>query len=112
MKISAERVGQTLVVRCQGELDLHTAIQFRTEVERELERYSAVTNLVLNLDGVSFVDSSGLGVILGRYKHVRQRGGKMVLTRLQPQVHRLFELAGLLKIMPVRTTEAEALHLA
>lgn len=112
MKIEVERRGETLIVRCQGELDLHTAIQFREEVEAYLQRYKTICNLILNLDGVSFVDSSGLGVILGRYKEIRQRGGQMILVHLQPQVHRVFELSGLFKIMTLRRSEEEALALA
>lgn len=111
MKLETERRGETLIVRCQGELDMHTAIQFREGVQGQL-RQKAISNLILNLDEVSFVDSSGLGVILGRYKEIRQRGGQMILVRLQPQVHRVFELSGLFKIMPVRRSEEEALALA
>jgi stage II sporulation protein AA (anti-sigma F factor antagonist) len=99
----------TLVVRLHGELDLVVADEFRTGVDRELERRS-VRNLVLNLEGVSFIDSSGLGAIIGRYKRISRQGGKVIITRAKPQVKRILELSGLMKIIGMSASEAEALR--
>ncbi|MBI2914928.1 MAG: anti-sigma F factor antagonist [Firmicutes bacterium] len=109
MDVELERVGDNLVARLRGELDLAAAPEFRGQVSRELENPS-VRNLVLVLGSVSFVDSSGLGAILGRYKQVSQRGGRVVLVGMQPQVRKVFELAGLFKIVEETCSEDEALR--
>ncbi|VBB07989.1 spore ii aa: anti-sigma f factor antagonist [Lucifera butyrica] len=98
-----------LIVNIAGELDMHVADEFRKVVDDALEK-TGVTNMLLNLEGVSFIDSSGLGVILGRYKKLNLLGGKMGAVQLQPQVERIFELSGLLKIMKLYATESDALE--
>ncbi|GAW91349.1 anti-sigma F factor antagonist [Calderihabitans maritimus] len=97
LKLSRER--DVLIVDLQGELDLLVADNFRSEIDRCLEEWP-VRNLLLDLKEVTFIDSSGLGVILGRYKKVTERGGKVLLTGARPQIKKILELSGLLKIMP------------
>jgi stage II sporulation protein AA (anti-sigma F factor antagonist) len=111
LKITTEIKQRTLIVRVEGELDMHVATMFRTTVEEALEK-SGVKNLILNLADVTFIDSSGLGVILGRYKRISQQGGKMSAVQLQPQVEKIFELSGLLRIMKLYPTELQALQSA
>lgn len=96
-------------MRLEGELDLHGAEVFREKVDVALEA-SGVKHILLNLEHVTFIDSSGLGVILGRYKRVSTLGGQMALANVQPQVTRILELSGLFRIMSRYSTEAEALN--
>jgi len=98
-----------LIVRIEGELDMHSAYEFRQTVDDALDKNGA-KNILLNLDGVNFIDSSGLGVILGRYKKISVLGGTMLAAHIQPQVAKIFELSGLLKIMKVFDNETEALE--
>lgn len=111
MTAETRKMGRCLVVRLAGELDLHTAAEFREAVERRLDADESLTNLVLNLNRVDFVDSSGLGAILGRYKRISQRGGQVYLVRVGPRVRRIFELSGLFKILAEAGTEEEAMRL-
>jgi len=96
-----------LFARPRGELDMNTADEFRNSLEDSLKK-NLVNHLVFNLDRVSFVDSSGLGVILGRYKRLNQQGGRVSLVGIQPQVRRILVLSGLLTIMQEYKTEEEA----
>lgn len=98
----------TMLVRPRGELDLGVADMFREALEQGLERY-AVRHMVLNLSGITFIDSSGLGVILGRYKRLAGSGGRISLVGARPQVRRILELSGLLRIMSEYPTEEEAI---
>lgn len=111
MKLNTEHKQRTLIVRVEGELDLHVADLFRRRVDEALEQ-AGVSNLLLNLAKVTFIDSSGLGVILGRYKRISQLGGSMSAVQLQPQVARIFELSGLLRIIKLYPTEQQALQSA
>lgn len=100
---------KTTVVRVAGELDLVSADEFRKEVDAAMEQ-NCSDNVILNLNEVSFIDSSGLGVILGRYKKVTMRGGKMGIVGAQIQVKRILELSGVLNITDSFATENEALQ--
>ena len=98
-----------LIVRVEGELDMHVANKFREIVDKALET-SGVKHILFNFEAVDFIDSSGLGVILGRYKKINAAGGKVLVAHIQPQVIQIFELSGLLKIIKFYNTEAEALE--
>lgn len=106
MRIEWEARGGNLVVRLKGELDLLTADEFRRTVEEALDRTGA-RNLYLNLEGVTFIDSSGLGVILGRFKRISQMKGRMGIIGPTPAVRPILELSGIFRIMPVLESEAE-----
>ncbi|ASS75049.1 anti-sigma F factor antagonist [Tumebacillus algifaecis] len=108
LQISTDVCGDTLIVRLSGELDHHTAEMVRSQVEAELDR-GLTAHLVMNLENLSFMDSSGLGVILGRYKRVTQSGGRMALCAVNDQLKKLFELSGMLKILRIYPNESQAL---
>ncbi|WP_418792410.1 STAS domain-containing protein [Phosphitispora sp. TUW77] len=100
---------KTLILRVCGELDMLVADDFRRKVEILMENYCS-NNLVLNLSGVNFIDSSGLGAILGRYKNITLCGGKVAIVGAPPQVKRILELSGILRITSEFDTENEALE--
>jgi stage II sporulation protein AA (anti-sigma F factor antagonist) len=108
LNVQTKRVGANLVVRLSGELDLHTAEHFRQIVDGELAS-GKVRNLVLVLKDVPFIDSSGVGAILGRYRLVHGLQGKLVVTGLRPAVKRVLEMSGVLSIMETADSERRAL---
>ncbi|CQR46745.1 Anti-sigma F factor antagonist [Paraliobacillus sp. PM-2] len=97
-----------LLVRLSGELDHHEAEQFKKDWQQILHDVE-VQHVVLNLGDLTFMDSSGLGVILGRYKEIKQMGGEMIACSISPAVKRLFELSGLFKIIRLEDSEMHAL---
>jgi stage II sporulation protein AA (anti-sigma F factor antagonist) len=100
MHINTRVEEKTLVVKVFGELDLVIAEQFKAKIEKELKQLK-INNLVLDLQDVTFIDSSGLGVILGRYKMLREKQGKMALINPQPPVKKILELSGVLQIINI-----------
>lgn len=96
-----------LVVRLKGEIDLSVCDTLRNELDHLLSIYKT-PHLVFDLGEVNFIDSSGLGVILGRYRKLTEQGKRLAVMGLQPQVKRAFELSGLLRIMRSYTSEEEA----
>jgi stage II sporulation protein AA (anti-sigma F factor antagonist) len=108
LSVQFENKNHVLLVRLSGELDHHTAENLKEKWQREIEK-SNIKDVVVNMESLSFMDSSGLGVILGRYKEIKQLGGEMVVCSVSPTVKRLFELSGLFKI--VRLEEDEKLAL-
>jgi len=98
MKLRMETIQRTLVVKIEGEVDHHTAEEMRTEIDREINLHN-VQNLIFDFDKVTFMDSSGIGVIIGRYKQIHSRGGKTLIIRVKPQVDRILEISGIKKII-------------
>ncbi|MDD4334776.1 MAG: anti-sigma F factor antagonist [Desulfotomaculaceae bacterium] len=109
MLLDIEMKKDTLFVRPNGELDLGVADRFRRALDETIEKGKA-KNLIVNLTKVSFVDSSGLGVLLGRYNRVSKNGGKVFIVAPQPQVRKVLDLSGLLRIMNEYPNENEALE--
>lgn len=110
LKVALETKRDVLVIRLQGELDHHTAEELRTKADDCL-RDKQIRHIVLSLAGCTFMDSSGVGVILGRYKQVMARSGEMVVCSLNPTIYRIFEMSGLFKVIKFRENEADALHI-
>jgi stage II sporulation protein AA (anti-sigma F factor antagonist) len=105
--VKLKLAGDTLLVRLHGELDHHAVTGLRTQIDTRL---SLVKNILFNFNEVGFMDSSGLGLVLGRYKIVNEKGGKVLACSLSPGVQRVFELSGLQTKIPVFATEREALN--
>lgn len=98
-----------LCIRLSGELDHHAAEQLREKVNNLLSG-NEIKHIVLNLEHLLFMDSSGLGVILGRYKQIKAMNGEMVVCAISPAVKRLFDMSGLFKIIRLEETEHLALQ--
>lgn len=98
MEIKIESIGTTLVAKMSGEIDHHTVPMLREAMDREIGSKNII-NIVMDFDGVTFMDSSGIGMIVGRYKKIASRGGKMMIIRVKPQVDKILEISGLKKIM-------------
>lgn len=109
LNINLEKKEAILLVRLQGELDHHTSKMLREQVD-ELLQVGDIKHIILNLENLSFMDSSGLGVILGRYKQVKNNGGEMVVCSISTPVKRLFEMSGLFKIIRLVESEQYALE--
>ena len=83
------RDGDRLIVRIDGELD-HFCAQ---SVRRDLDA------LILDFSSLTFMDSSGIGVVLGRYRLLRDRGGHVAIVGMNPHIARLFHMSGLDRII-------------
>jgi stage II sporulation protein AA (anti-sigma F factor antagonist) len=109
LNIDLEVKNDVLLIRLIGELDHHTADNLRELATNAIEKHQ-IRHILLNLENLSFMDSSGLGVILGRYKQIKQLHGEMVVCAISPAVERLFDMSGLFKIIRLEPTEEFALQ--
>jgi stage II sporulation protein AA (anti-sigma F factor antagonist) len=109
LNIDLEVKNDVLCIRLTGELDHHTAEDLRELATNAIEKHN-IRHILLNLEHLSFMDSSGLGVILGRYKQIKQLHGEMVVCAISPAIQRLFDMSGLFKIIRLEPTEEFALH--
>lgn len=95
----------TLLLRLTGEMDHHSAAGLRGEADRLIcaERPRRV---VLELSGIGFMDSSGLGFIMGRYSLARELGATLTVRDPSPATQRILDLAGLRRIVPVEKSRS------
>lgn len=108
MQVSYHKNKCTLIVKIDGELDHHTADMVREKLDAVLED-PGVKNIIFDLNQLKFMDSSGIGVFIGRYKIISQRGGTVSVVRITPQIHKVFEVSGLYKIIKRYSNVEEAL---
>lgn len=90
--------GRALTLTVSGEVDHHGAGEIMAELERQVERTMPHT-LTLDLGGVTFMDSSGIAVVLRAYKRVGEQGGKLTLRNTPAQAAKVLKAAGLERII-------------
>ena len=105
-----EKKGQALIVAIQGELDLHTSPEFKTEISKAFAAHLDLKYLIFNVKEMTFIDSSGLGVILGRYRDLQDREGRLYFVQANPQIKRVLEFSGLRKISIFADSTQEVLE--
>lgn len=103
MYLSVERHKNNLLVELKGELDHHTTENARQKIDQQYAEYK-LKNIVLDLRGLTFMDSSGIGLIMGRYKNCIEKGGTVVVVSDNAYVEKIFKMSGLQKIINVYPT--------
>ena len=98
MEVSFKSVSNSLVVKIRGEIDAESAEELRRKIDIEYD-CTAVKDMVFDLSEVGFMDSSGIGLIIGRYKRVSALGGVIRITGAGKTVKRIIELSGLGRIV-------------
>ena len=96
MQITTKRSGDVLRASLSGELDHHSATEVRQALDGAITE--DVQTLMLDMSGVTFMDSSGIGVILGRYRTMQQRGGRLCITAMSTYAARILKMAGVLSL--------------
>ena len=89
-----------LVVEITEELDHHESEKIRRRVDYEIQRFLP-KRVILDFNSVVFMDSAGIGLVLGRYKSVASYGGRLELINVKEKVRRIFEMSGILKMIPI-----------
>lgn len=99
--------GDCAVLRVVGEVDLYTAPALRQQLAELLA--TGVTHVVLDVSGVTFLDSSGLGVLVSSHKRLRAHEGSLAVATSQERILRLVRLTGLTRLFPPYATVSEAI---
>src|SRR5699024_3932573 len=101
-------IENVLIIGLTVVLDHHEATILREAWQNKL-REGTVEHVILNLEEVSFMDSSGIGVLLGRYKEILELGGELVVCSVSPAIKRILEMSGMFKIVRLESNEEFAL---
>ncbi len=107
-QFSLERRGSTLTLCISEELDHHMAAQVSRMVDTQIEKGNLKT-LIFDFTGMTFMDSSGIGMVMGRYRKMHFLGGQTYVTGIGAGIDRIFAMSGVYRIIPKyeeRTGEA------
>ena len=98
MEVYTNMEGNNLVIGLVGELDEHSAAFVRKIMDDALESEN-FGNAIMDLSRLSFMDSTGIGVVIGRYKLMRKRNKKLFVRNPSPTVDKIFKMSGLYEII-------------
>ena len=103
-QVTYDTEGDALVVHVGGEIDHHSAVSVRTGIDQKIaaERPARV---LLELSAVDFMDSSGLGLIMGRFALIKQYGGTLAVLDPSPAVVKIMKLAGMERMITILRTK-------
>ena len=91
---------RTVLASINGDIDHHTAKSIRTEIDRTIND-SDPKLLILDFSEVTFMDSSGIGLVMGRYKLMTERGGEVIISEPAGYIKKVFQLSGIDKLTKI-----------
>ena len=106
LSLSTRTEGDATVVVVGGEIDVYTAPKLREQLIDLVS--SGNYHLVVDMEGVDFLDSTGLGVLVGGLKRVRAHDGSLRLVCSQERILKIFRITGLTKVFPIHTSVDDA----
>lgn len=109
MYIRFSKVSNSLVVTLVGELDHHSAEEVRVKIDDRIDREN-IKKMIFDFSEVTFMDSSGIGVVIGRYKKLSMRKGELSIVSVNNSIKRVFELSGMFKIIKIYENLDEAVR--
>ena len=104
MSVSIVAKGEVVTAYLSGEIDRHTAAEMRTEIDNSVEEHKP-TLLVLDFKNVSFMDSSGIGLVMGRYKTISELDGELAIINTSPGIGKVMRLAGMERLAKIGMEE-------
>lgn len=109
MKIQCDKKDRTLFVKLQGEIDHHFTEELREKIDKQFNTLNC-QNIVLDFEEVTFMDSSGIGMIIGRYKLSKEKNGQTLAFGLKGNAKRIFDMSGLNKIISCFDTKEQSIQ--
>ena len=94
MSVEIKVTGEVVTAYLGGELDHHSAKEMREAIDNSIE-LNMPTLLVLDFGNISFMDSSGIGLVMGRYRNLMKTGAQLHITGASPQIYKVLKLAGI-----------------
>ena len=89
-----------LVLEINEEIDHHTTENIRRKADYEIERYMP-EKTIFDFNGVTFMDSAGIGMLLGRYKIAKMLGGSVEMINVKPSIKKIFDMCGIPRIIKI-----------
>ena len=99
MQIKSKIYNNILYVMLNGELDEHTAIYTRNMLDKLFDQTS-YSQVIIDLTDLNFMDSTGIGVLIGRYKKLKSKKVPIYICNPSNHIEKIFQISGLYEIMP------------
>ena len=99
MESTYKKEDKQLIFKINEDIDEYSAQKIRRRLDNEIERYMP-KEVIFDFDKVSFMDSAGIGLLIGRYKLANLIGSKVEVANISTPIRKIFEMSGLLKIIP------------
>ncbi|MFA5844944.1 MAG: STAS domain-containing protein [Coriobacteriia bacterium] len=106
LEIATEKDGSSCVLALSGEVDVYTAPTLKDRLVSVVD--DGCVDIVVDLEKVAFIDSSGLGVLVGGLRRAREKDGSLRLICTQDSILKIFRITGLDKVFPVFASRGEA----
>ena len=100
MKITYIKKDKRLIFEIEEDIDECCVQKIRRRIDNEIQRYMP-KEVIFDFSNVSFMDSAGIGLIIGRYKLINMIGGELKIANVNTQIQKIFEMSGLLRLIPV-----------
>ncbi|OKZ57081.1 MAG: hypothetical protein BHV99_03375 [Clostridium sp. 26_21] len=100
MKITYIKKDKQLIFEIEEDIDECCVQKIRRRIDNEIQRYMP-KEVIFDFSNVSFMDSAGIGLIIGRYKLINMIGGELKIANVNTQIQKIFEMSGLLRLIPV-----------
>ncbi|AXU11077.1 STAS domain-containing protein [Parvimonas micra] len=97
LKVDLKKDGELLFVDLQGDLDINSNKEFKEKVNS----VQGVKKIIVNCENLSYIDSTGLGAFISIYKHIKEKGEKLVITGLKPHIKKIFLITDLDKVFEI-----------
>lgn len=97
MSVEINVTGEVVTAYLKGEIDHHSAKEIRDNIDNAIE-LNMPTLLVLDFKDVGFMDSSGIGLVMGRYRNLVKTGAELHIASAPPQIYKILKLAGIEKL--------------
>ena len=94
MQVKIDTKGEVVTAYLSGELDHHTAKAMRESIDSAIE-LNMPTLLIIDFTDISFMDSSGIGLVMGRYRLLSRTGAELHISGASPQIYKVMQLAGI-----------------
>ena len=106
MAVTLKTKEHTLIAVITGEIDHHVAAPMRLEIDEKIESVQPDT-LILDFAGVTFMDSSGIGLIMGRHRAMEAIGGDVIIQNPPPHIRRVMRISGMERITHIQMQKPE-----
>lgn len=107
MDLRFKQKNKTIIILVSGEIDHHTSKELRRQTESVLAQTGG-RNIIFGFQDVTFMDSSGIGVMIGRYKQLQALGGRIAVLSPNEQIRTIIQLSGLKTLLPIFESIEEA----
>ncbi|HID57571.1 TPA: anti-sigma factor antagonist [Candidatus Poribacteria bacterium] len=106
--VNERRVNSIVVLELEGDLDAFTVQKVRNSLNEMIEE--GIDRIVLNFSKLRYINSTSIGVLVGRLRQIRERGGDMVLAELNARIDRIITLVGGRRLFRIFDTEQKAIE--